>query len=135
MQNKTKSFSDFFFHFVSFSLLLTSKIVNHKAGSWVSFWSCICLVGLWHAGTSGPTKGLVWPCCSPGLKEMPVYLPAFVRTREQDDAEALGGVQGQLLEGEALTPGLEDVVPHMSAHAQPTTSVWAFPGYAHCSPL
>lgn len=66
---------------------------------------------------------------------MPVYLPAFVRTREQDDAEALGRVQGQLLEGEALTPDLEDVVPHMSAHAQPTTSVWAFPGYALCSPL
>lgn len=77
----------------------------------------------------------MWPCCSPGLEEIPVYLPAFVRAREQDGAAALGGVQGQLAEGEDLTPGLEDVVPHMSAHAQPITSVWAFPGYARCSPL
>ena len=77
----------------------------------------------------------MWPCCLPGLVETSVYLPAFVRPGEQGGAAALGGVQGRLVEGEDLTPGLEDEVPHMSAHAQPTASVGAFPGYAHCSRL
>ena len=101
------------FAWVGQSIGVTSRSINNKAGSWVSVWSSICLVGLWHAGTSGPTEGLVWPCCLPGLVETSVYLPAFVRPGEQGCAAGPGGVQGRLVEGEDLTPGLEDEVPHV----------------------
>lgn len=55
-----------------------------------------------------------------GLAEMPVHLSALTRTREEDSATALGGVQGQLVEGEDLAPGLEDATPGAAAHSQST---------------
>ena len=55
-----------------------------------------------------------------GLAEMPVHLSALARTGEEDSATALGGVQGQLVEGEDLAPGLEDATPGAAAHSQST---------------
>ena len=55
-----------------------------------------------------------------GLTEMPVHLSALVRTREEDSATALGGVQGQLVEGEDLAPSLEDAAPGTAAHSKST---------------
>lgn len=40
------------------------------------------------------------------LLEMPVHLSAFVRTRQQDRATVLGGVQGQTAQGENLALAL-----------------------------
>ena len=55
-----------------------------------------------------------------GLAEMPVHLSALARTGEEDSATALGGVQGQLVKGEDLAPGLEDATPGAAAHWQST---------------
>ena len=55
-----------------------------------------------------------------GLAEMPVHLSALARTGEEDSATALGGVQGQLVKGEDLAPGLEDATPGAAAHSQST---------------
>lgn len=41
-------------------------------------------------------------------------------TREEDSATALGGIQGQLVKGEDLAPGLEDATPGAAAHSQST---------------
>ena len=50
---------------------------------------------------------------SPSSHEAPL-------TREEDGAAALGGVQGQLVEGEDLAPGLEDATPGAAAYSQST---------------
>ena len=55
-----------------------------------------------------------------GLAEMPVHLSALARTGEEDSVTALGGVQGQLVKGEDLAPGLEDATPGAAAHWQST---------------
>lgn len=60
---------------------------------------------------------------SRGLAEMPVHLSALARTREQDTATALGGVQGRLAEGEDLAPGLEDAALGTGAYMK-CASVW-----------
>lgn len=46
---------------------------------------------------------------------MAVHLMTLARMRRQDSARALGGVQGQQVEGEDLAPGLEDAVPSTAA--------------------
>lgn len=55
-----------------------------------------------------------------GLAEMAVHLTALGRMRRQDGARALGAVQGQLVEGEDLAPGLEDAMPSTAAHMECT---------------
>lgn len=61
-----------------------------------------------------------------GLAKMPAYLFALAKTREQDGATILGGVQGYLLEGKDLAPSLEDVAPGKAAYRMRTT-VWGPP--------
>ena len=55
-----------------------------------------------------------------GLAKMPVNLSTLVRTRKQDGATALEGIQSQLAEDEDLAPNLEDVAPGMAAHIKCT---------------
>ena len=50
----------------------------------------------------------------------PMARPREPLTREEDSATALGGVQGQLVEGEDLAPGLENATPGAAAHSQST---------------
>lgn len=51
---------------------------------------------------------------------MPVYLWALPRTREEHRASALGRLEGQLVEGEDLSPSLEDATSGWTAHSQCT---------------
>lgn len=53
-----------------------------------------------HVGFGVAMKG------SGDLAEMPVYLLALMRTGEQNGVTALWGVQGELVKGEDLAPGL-----------------------------
>lgn len=65
-----------------------------------------------HVGFGVPVQG------SRGLAEMPGYILALARTREQDTATARRGVQGPLVEGEDLAPGFEVVAPGTAAHTK-----------------
>ena len=53
---------------------------------------------------------------SRGLNEATAHLLALARTRKQ----ALGGVQGQLVEGEDLAPSLKDAALGVGAHVKCT---------------
>ena len=55
-----------------------------------------------------------------GLAEVPIHLSALARTQEEDGVAALGGVQGQLVKGEDLAPGLEDATPGTATYSQST---------------
>ena len=51
-----------------------------------------------------------------GLAELPVHLSALSRTREENSVATLVRVQGKLVEGEDLAPGLEAATHLQSTH-------------------
>lgn len=74
----------------------------------------------------------VWCDCGRfwGPGQIPVHVSVLERTRKQHGATALGGAQGQLLEGTDLASSLEDVAWGMAVHTkciQPPG--WAPPGH------
>lgn len=103
----------FFFFFPTSKIFLITRrglglVFIAPAGPWAS--------GLLELPPLGAHVGFGVALRRPrGLAEMPEHLSALVRPREQDDATAFGGVQGQLVEGEDLALGLEDVTPGRAA--------------------
>lgn len=55
-----------------------------------------------------------------GLAKMPVHLSSLAKTRIWDSATALMGIQGHMVQGEDVTPSVEDVAPGTAAHTKCT---------------